>query len=77
MNDTTPWSEEDILVLNLWQTCGMFHPYTCGNDSSHSDLVATKNGWVCKNCDYTQKWAHHISLKEMRMMLNSKLKNNL
>jgi len=23
-----------------------------------SELVATTNGWICPNCDYTQDWYH-------------------
>lgn len=35
------------------------HPFTC-QDSAHGPLIATCDGWICRNldCDYTQDWAH-------------------
>lgn len=33
------------------------HPYTCGNDSRHRPLIATRNGWKCADCEYTQDWS--------------------
>lgn len=55
---TTPWTDEQVEALNRYQREGKFHPFTCGNDSRHQNLVATKDGWICPNCDYTQNWAH-------------------
>ena len=26
---------------------------------NQTNLVATKNGWICPVCDYTQNWAHN------------------
>jgi hypothetical protein len=54
---TAPFTAEQVEVLNLHQKCGFFHPFTCGKDSNHLDLVATKAGWVCPGCAYTQTWA--------------------
>lgn len=53
-----PWSEETIEKLKAHQENPMFHPYTCGNNSAHRNLVPTKNGWICLDCDYTQNWCH-------------------
>lgn len=53
-----PFTEQQVKGLNAYQEAGHFHPFTCGNDSRHRDLVATTGGWVCPDCDYTQKWAH-------------------
>ena len=62
MSDTVkaPWTEDQVKNLNAWQQFPYWHPYTCGNDSRHEDLVATKDGWICKNCDYRQDWAMAI-----------------
>ena len=64
-----PWTQEQVDALNRWQGCGWVHPFTCGkNDhgylNSQRTLVATKNGWVCPNCDYTQDWAHDFMFEE-------------
>ena len=53
-----PFSEEQVRGLNAYQDAGRFHPFTCGNDSRHANLVATTDGWVCPDCSYTQDWAH-------------------
>lgn len=57
-----PWTFEQVEALNRFQKCGRFHPFTCGNNSGHQDLLATESGWVCTDCDYTQDWAHSIML---------------
>ena len=58
---------DQILALNQFQTLGRFHPFTCPNrgDGEHrmfngdeGALVATRRGWICPWCDYTQDWAH-------------------
>lgn len=58
----TPWTDEQVASLNAFQQHGMWHPFTCPNDSS--DLIATKNGWKCskRRCTYTQQWAHDFML---------------
>ena len=57
-----PWSQTQIENLTRWQKRGDVHEYTCPHD--HGDksrvLIATPNGWVCENCDYTQDWALDI-----------------
>lgn len=53
-----PWDDETVSRLNEFQCCGVFHPFTCGNGCREWPLLATRNGWVCKTCDYTQDWAH-------------------
>lgn len=56
-----PWSDVLVKELNRYQQSGYFHPYTCGNDSRHRELLATVGGWICLDCDYRQDWAHEIS----------------
>jgi hypothetical protein len=60
-------SPDDILALNKYQVEGKFHPFTCINrgDGNHrvfngdlGALVATRRGWICPWCSYTQDWAH-------------------
>ena len=66
-----PWTQEQVDALNAYQRDGWMHPYTCcgpdgcrdrlGVDGDDRELVATKDGWVCRTCDYTQDWAHAFS----------------
>lgn len=61
-----PFTLTQVVALNLWQLDIRVHPFTCPNRSGHLDrgerdlgiLVATPNGWICRDCDYTQPWAH-------------------
>lgn len=53
----TPWTDEQVKKLEEYQKEGHFHPYTCGNDSRHRELVPTTDGWICQDCDYKQDWA--------------------
>jgi len=59
-----PWTDEQVAVLNRFQTGGYFHPFTCGRRDRHRHdegvLIATRDGWECpaEDCDYTQTWAH-------------------
>lgn len=69
-----PWTDEEVEALNAFQRNGRSHPFTCGSgnrsDQAHAtaadvndltdagQLVATRSGWVCLGCDYTQNWAH-------------------
>lgn len=51
----TNWTQDQIDSANGYQKCDYVHAYTCGN--CRQDLIATKDGWICPNCDYTQDWA--------------------
>ncbi|MHB8366761.1 MAG: hypothetical protein ACYDB0_07030 [Acidithiobacillus sp.] len=63
-DDMQNWTPEQVEQLNRLQRgelCG--HPYTCPNRSimPHHDngreigcLLATKDGWVCPDCGYTE-----------------------
>ncbi len=53
-----PWSKSQVDALNRSQKSGYFHPFTCGNDKCRCDLIATANGWICPQCDYTQDWCN-------------------
>lgn len=52
------WSDEKCFALNAAQHDHRFHGYTCGTDSRHRPLIATRHGWKCAECPYTQKWSH-------------------
>lgn len=56
------WSEEKVNALNRRQNDGRFHPYTCPGDrpecEGRRNLIATKDGWVCRCGEYKQDWAH-------------------
>lgn len=74
-----PWTDEQVANLNSFQESGQFHPFTCGGDrgdAAHTayaaehggdkgQLVATKEGWVCPVCGYTQEWAHDFMARTM------------
>ncbi len=68
-----PWTAEEVDNLNDFQWAGHMHPFTCpdrgdGKHRTHDEqgerypdrgmLVATPNGRICRDCDYTQTWAH-------------------
>lgn len=52
------WTDEECYILNAAQHDGARHPYTCGNNSRHRPLIATRYGWKCCDCTYTQRWSH-------------------
>jgi hypothetical protein len=59
-----PWTDEQIKALEEYQTDGRFHPYTCGsNHKGLRILTPTKDGWVCKYCEYKQDWCHSFHFK--------------
>jgi hypothetical protein len=69
---TVEWTDEQINNLNEYQECNWVHPFTCPNrgDGKHirnkrdlSVLTATKTGWICLCCGYTQNWAHDFMFK--------------
>jgi len=59
---SAPWTPEQVEALNRWQRCNYVHEFTCphphGPLTHGRILIATKNGWTCPTCDYTQNWAH-------------------
>src|SRR5690349_25116469 len=61
MKTWSPWGEEEVFHLNIFQKRGTFHPFTCPNHDREGalPLVATTDGWICPaaGCDYTQDWA--------------------
>lgn len=68
-----PWTQQQVDYLNDFQKDGRFHPFTCPNRSPQTHvvrvarqfgvLVATADGWVCPDCDYTQGWAHDFMVE--------------
>jgi hypothetical protein len=68
-----PWTDEQVAALNRFQTGGRMHPFTCRHrdqsghvERPHADLgqlVATRDGWTCPDCGYTQDWAHRMMVE--------------
>jgi len=56
-NSKAPWTDEQVENLKKRQANNMMHQYTCVCDGNIA-LIPTKEGWVCPECDYTQKWCH-------------------
>lgn len=76
-----PFTPEQIVALTLWQRDPSVHPFTCGRDRmdgphrlyalamgehDYGILTATRNGWICPVCGYTQDWAHAFMAKPPR-----------
>jgi hypothetical protein len=62
-----PFSADQVASLNGYQASGVFHEFTCGNDSCPAldfdikmTLEARTDGWHCQasGCGYAQDWAH-------------------
>lgn len=63
-----PWSVPFVKLLEQYQTCDFFHPYTCGN-GSHT-LTPTVDGFICKECakdgiEYKQDWCDSSCIKSL------------
>lgn len=61
MKVEAPFTDLQVKNLNDYQATDMHHPFTCPIETVHTSdgkLVATPEGWVCKECSYTQDWAH-------------------
>lgn len=53
MTGLAVWDDERVYKLNAHQHDQTCHPYTCGTDSTHRPLVATRFGWQCADCGFT------------------------
>jgi hypothetical protein len=53
-----PWTDDQLASLRGFQTCGYWHPFTCGRCGSL--LYPETNGWHCAGDDYAQNWAHEF-----------------
>ena len=60
-----PFTKEQVEKLNAYQAEGRMHPFTCVCSGS-PPLVATEEGWICNQCDYTQDWAHDFMIEEQK-----------
>ena len=57
-----PFTPQQVVALNRFQTSGELHTFTCGFSDDHPDdggiLVAVQHGWICPaTCDYELDWA--------------------
>lgn len=64
-----PFTDKQVELLNIYQSLGFTHPFTCGGEHCKRDnredrgvLVATNDGWVCPCGKYNQNWAHGFML---------------
>jgi hypothetical protein len=62
---TAPFTGRQVAMLNAYQICGLFHPFTCDGKRwfgrrCRRVLIATPDGWRCTrwSCTYRQGWAH-------------------
>ncbi len=62
-----PFTPEQVRSLNGFQQSGRYHPFTC---TCGEHLMATEQGWICRDCDYTQNWAHEF-------MANNEWRNDI
>lgn len=69
---TAPWDAVQVDALNAYQRMNIFHPFTCPGHEGNGDrdLVATRKGWICCHCDYTQDWAHRF-MADPKMIVES------
>ena len=49
-------TDDELFRLNAHQHRQDLHPFTCGNDSRHRPLIATRDGWRCADCSYRQPY---------------------
>ena len=65
MSVKAPWTAEQVDALNRHQRAGFMHPFTCpGHEGGGDrDLIATRRGWICCHCAYTQEWAHEFMFR--------------
>jgi hypothetical protein len=65
---TAPWTPDQVDGLNRFQRAGFVHPFTCPDTHNGADrtLVATRAGWICPHCDYTQNWMHAAMIERFR-----------
>ncbi len=62
-----PWSNEEVVRLNVWQQDGYVHECVCPNPHQGSRvLVADNDGWHCPSCAFRQDWAHEKMLGVFR-----------
>lgn len=57
----SPWTEEQVILLNRFQNTANVHPFTC-LICHDTNLFARTDGWICPNCDYTQNWAMSLMM---------------
>lgn len=48
------WGDAKVYEMNASQQDERRHPYTCGRNSNHRPLIATRFGWACADCSYRQ-----------------------
>jgi hypothetical protein len=71
MRENAPFNLNQIEALKLYQSCGLFHPYTCPKCSN--ELFPTEDGFMCNyEPQYpVQTWALNwtTDLEKMKDMI--------
>lgn len=62
----TPFTDEQVDILNGFQSLSSVHPFTCRKSSCRASLRATTEGWICDECGdgVQQKWAYKFMSDE-------------
>jgi hypothetical protein len=58
-----PWTDREVTQLNVWQTYGNVHPFTCPVGGCHRLMEARTDGWHCPSGHFVQRWAHGFMLR--------------
>lgn len=52
-----PWTAGTVTSLAEYQESGTLQPYVCDLDYWHGRLAPSSQGWECRACGHTQRWA--------------------
>lgn len=63
---TAPWTDDQVMQLNRYQTGEYMHPFTCPSEMHEAVLIGSRDNWECPypECDYTQTWAHDFMVNK-------------
>ena len=79
MKDIT--NEDLIFIFNIYQNCGITHPFTCScKDRKNLNLkIDDENNCImfCKECDHNQPISKNTILNMVYNIILESIKNNL
>ncbi len=58
-----PYSQDEIDLVNWYQTDSPYHPYTCSWNHATATMQMTKDGLVCPSCKLVQNWVLDSTFK--------------
>jgi len=62
-----PFTDDEVVVLKLWQENDYLHPYTCCEGEA---MEVSNDGLKCAKCGRAQNWVHDFSLNEKTATYN-------